>query len=125
MCLITPPMPICPSSLGLHTLSPLPGKRRAKRPTVFTSLEALLTSGTVCRPGGRVSEPRPSRFYKQRRVVMIALIVLVLLILVLGGVGFAVHLLWWVLIAAIALWVLGFFLGGAEAGGRRRWYRRW
>lgn len=44
-----------------------------------------------------------------------------------GGLGFAVHLLWFVLIAALILWVLGFFAGGVEAtaGGRRRWFRRW
>lgn len=56
---------------------------------------------------------------------MVALIVLLLLVLVLGGVGFAVHVLWWILIAAVALWLLGFLVGGAESGGRRRWYGRW
>ena len=31
---------------------------------------------------------------------------------------------WLVLIAALVLWVLGFFFGGFEAGGRK-WYGRW
>lgn len=57
---------------------------------------------------------------------MVALIVLVLLVAILGGLGFAVHVLWWLLLIAVALWLLGFLLGGVDAGvGRRRWYGRW
>lgn len=57
---------------------------------------------------------------------MIALLVLLLLVALFGGLGFAVHVLWIVLLVAVALWVLGFFIGGAEAGTRRRrWYGRW
>jgi len=57
---------------------------------------------------------------------MVALIVLVLLVAVLGGVGFAAHVLWWILLAAVILWLLGFFVGGADAAmGGRRWYGRW
>jgi len=61
---------------------------------------------------------------------MVALIVLLLILALFGGLGFAVHLLWIVLIVALVLWVLGFFIGGAEAAagpapGRRRWYGRW
>jgi len=57
---------------------------------------------------------------------MVALIVLLLLVAVLGGVGFAAHVLWWVLLAAVALWLVGFLVGGMDAGmGRRRWYGRW
>jgi hypothetical protein len=57
---------------------------------------------------------------------MIALVVLVLLLVLLGGLGFAVHVLWYVLIVAVLLWLIGFFIGGASVdGGRRRWYGRW
>lgn len=57
---------------------------------------------------------------------MVALIVLILLVAILGGGGFALNLLWWVLLIAVALWVLGFFVGGVDSGvGRRRWYGRW
>jgi hypothetical protein len=57
---------------------------------------------------------------------MVALIVLLLILAIFGGLGFAAHVLWFVLIAALILWVLGFFIGGIEAGGRRRrWYGRW
>ncbi|HEV3094276.1 MAG TPA: hypothetical protein VGY30_07150 [Solirubrobacteraceae bacterium] len=55
---------------------------------------------------------------------MVALIALVLILALLGGLGFAVHVLWYVLIAALLLWLIGFFVGGA-AGGPRRWYGRW
>jgi len=59
---------------------------------------------------------------------MVALLVLLLILAVFGGLGFAAHLLWIVLIIALVLWALGFLIGGAEAGamgGRRRWYGRW
>ena len=57
---------------------------------------------------------------------MVALIVLLLILAIFGGLGFAAHFLWFVLIAAVILWVIGFFIGGVEHGvGRRRWYGRW
>lgn len=56
---------------------------------------------------------------------MVALLVLLLILAVFGGLGFAAHFLWFVLIAAVILWVLGFFVGGvASGGGRRSWYGR-
>jgi hypothetical protein len=59
---------------------------------------------------------------------MVALIALLLIVAIFGGLGFAAHVLWIVLIVALLLWLLGFFVGGAERalmGGRRRWYGRW
>jgi len=57
---------------------------------------------------------------------MVALFVLLLILAVFGGFGFAAHVLWFVLIAAVVLWLLGFLVGGVSAGvGRRRWYGRW
>jgi len=57
---------------------------------------------------------------------MVALIVLLLILALFGGLGFAAHFLWFILVAALILWVVGFLVGGAEAGiGRRRWYGRW
>jgi hypothetical protein len=58
---------------------------------------------------------------------MLAVIVLLLILVVFGALGFAAHVLWLVLIAALLLWALGFLIGSAEAGmssGRRRWYGR-
>jgi hypothetical protein len=57
---------------------------------------------------------------------MVALIILLLILAVFGGLGFVAHFLWFVLIAAVILWIIGFFIGGVESGiGRRRWYGRW
>jgi energy-coupling factor transporter transmembrane protein EcfT len=58
---------------------------------------------------------------------MVALIILLLILAVFGGLGFAAHFLWFVLIAALILWAIGFFVGGVESGlgQRRRWYGRW
>jgi hypothetical protein len=57
---------------------------------------------------------------------MIAFLVLLVLLAVLGGLGFAAHVLWYILIFAVLLWLLGFFIGGVDSGvGRRRWYGRW
>ncbi len=55
---------------------------------------------------------------------MVALIALILILAIFGGLGFAIHLLWYVLIIALLLWVIGFFIGSVE-GGRRHWYGRW
>ncbi len=53
-----------------------------------------------------------------------ALLLVLLLALVLGGIGFAVHILWWVAIVVLVVWLLGFVFRGAGAGGSRgRWYR--
>ncbi len=55
---------------------------------------------------------------------MVAPVVLLLLLALFGGFGFAAHVLWFVLLVAVALWLLGFLVGGVNVGlGRRRWYR--
>jgi hypothetical protein len=55
----------------------------------------------------------------------VGVILLVLLIaLLLGGLGFAVHVLWIVGAVVFLFWLIGFGFGrGASAGRRRRWYR--
>jgi hypothetical protein len=53
---------------------------------------------------------------------MTALVALVLILAIFGGLGFAVHVLWYVLIVAVVLWLIGFFVRGAGTGGGRRWY---
>ncbi len=53
---------------------------------------------------------------------MVALIVLLLILALFGGLGFAVHFLWIILIVALVLWALGFLLRGAGGGGGGRWY---
>jgi hypothetical protein len=53
---------------------------------------------------------------------MIILLVL-LLALILGGLGFAIHVLWWIALVVLAIWLLGFLLRAGEGAGRGRWYR--
>jgi predicted membrane protein len=50
---------------------------------------------------------------------MPALLIFALLVAILFGVGFAVDVLLWVAIIAAIVWVVGFFVRGAE----RTWYR--
>lgn len=50
---------------------------------------------------------------------MVALIVLLLILAILGGGGFVWNVLWWILIAALVLWALGFLMRGTSGG---RWY---
>jgi hypothetical protein len=53
-----------------------------------------------------------------------ALILLVLLLaLLLGGLGFAVHILWWIALIVLIVWILGFLVRVGEGGSRSRWYR--
>ena len=55
-------------------------------------------------------------------IVLIAL----LIVLILGGLGFALHVLWWIAIAALVIWLLGFLVRAGEGVARphrRRWYR--
>jgi hypothetical protein len=55
---------------------------------------------------------------------MVALVALVLILAIFGGLGFAANVLWYVLLFALLLWLIGFFIGGVPDGGRRRWYGR-
>ena len=55
---------------------------------------------------------------------MAIVLLTLLVVLILFGLGFALHVLWWIAIIALALWLLGFLLrAGASAGPRRRWSR--
>ncbi|MEV6734260.1 MULTISPECIES: hydrophobic protein [unclassified Streptomyces] len=52
---------------------------------------------------------------------MVPLILVLLLVLVLFGLGFAVKILWWVAIAVLFVWLLGFV--ARPKAGSGRWYR--
>jgi hypothetical protein len=55
---------------------------------------------------------------------MLLILAVLLLALILGGLGFAIHVLWWIALAVLVIWLLGFLFRAAEGGaGRRRWYR--
>ncbi|KAB8169837.1 hydrophobic protein [Streptomyces sp. 3MP-14] len=51
-------------------------------------------------------------------------LLILLLALLLFGLGFVVKALWWIAVVVLVIWVLGFLIRPATAGGRRgRWYR--
>jgi hypothetical protein len=56
---------------------------------------------------------------------MAILLIVLLIALILAGLGFAVHVLWWIALIVLAIWLLGFLFRSAETSGRsrRRWYR--
>jgi hypothetical protein len=61
----------------------------------------------------------------QEVLAVLAVIVVLLLALILGGLGFAIHILWWIALALLLIWLIGWAFGAAETGNRRRWYGRW
>ncbi|HET9168799.1 MAG TPA: hydrophobic protein [Actinospica sp.] len=57
---------------------------------------------------------------------MAVILLVLLLALVLGGLGFAAHVLWWIALIVFVAWLVGFGIRSGEmSGGRRRWYGRW
>jgi hypothetical protein len=51
-----------------------------------------------------------------------ALILLVLLLaLILGGLGFTLHVLWWIAAVVLLIWLIGFVVRVGDGGSR--WYR--
>ncbi len=54
-------------------------------------------------------------------VILIGLLVIVIL----GLLGFGLHVLWWIALIALVVWLLGFVIRMGEGVGRsrrRRWY---
>ena len=49
-----------------------------------------------------------------------AVLLVLLLALILGGLGFAAHVLWWIALIVLAIWIVGFFVRSVEGN---RWYR--
>ena len=41
---------------------------------------------------------------------MLLMLLALLVILIVAGAGFALHVLWWVAIAALIVWLIGFFV---------------
>ena len=57
---------------------------------------------------------------------MFIILAVLLLALILGGLGFVLHVLWWVALVVLVIWLVGFLFRAAEGAGtrrRRRWYR--
>jgi hypothetical protein len=54
-------------------------------------------------------------------IILLALLV----VLILAGLGFAIHVLWWIALIALVIWLLGFLLRVGDTVARprkRRWY---
>ena len=55
---------------------------------------------------------------------MVPLLLVLLLALVLFGAGFAIKILWWIAVAVLAIWLVGFLVRTTDSAGTRgRWYR--
>jgi hypothetical protein len=51
------------------------------------------------------------------------LLLALLLVLILFGLGFAIHLLWIVAVIFFLVWLVGFALGRGASAGRHHFYR--
>jgi hypothetical protein len=51
------------------------------------------------------------------------ILLVLLLALILGGLGFAIHILWWIALVVLAVWLIGFVVRVGEGTARGRWYR--
>jgi fatty acid desaturase len=57
--------------------------------------------------------------------LMLLILAILLIAVLFGALGFALHLLWWVALVVLVIWLAGFLFRAAEGTGgrRRRWYR--
>ncbi len=51
---------------------------------------------------------------------MFLILLILVLALLLGGLGFAIHALWWIALIVLAVWLAGFLV---RVGEGARWYR--
>ena len=51
------------------------------------------------------------------------ILLVLLLALILGGLGFAIHVLWWIALVVLVIWLIGFVARVGESTSRGRWYR--
>lgn len=73
----------------------------------------MLRGPGVVHPGGNAGG------LDKEGTVALILLILILAIL-LAGLGFAIHLLWWIALIVAVVWLLGFVF---RSGERTRWYR--
>lgn len=51
---------------------------------------------------------------------MFLILLILILALLLGGLGFAIHALWWIALIVLVVWLVGFLVRTGEGS---RWYR--
>ena len=51
---------------------------------------------------------------------MLLILLIQILALLLGGLGFAIHALWWIALIVLVVWLVGFVVRTGEGS---RWYR--
>jgi hypothetical protein len=51
---------------------------------------------------------------------MFLILLILILALLLGGLGFAIHTLWWIALIVLVVWLVGFLV---RTGDGSRWYR--
>lgn len=51
------------------------------------------------------------------------ILLVLLLAIILGGLGFALHVLWWIALIVLVVWLIGFVVRVGEGSSRGRWYR--
>jgi len=57
--------------------------------------------------------------------MLLVIVALALLALILFGVGFTAHVLWWIAVIVLAVLLIGFLFRVADGGGRGWYGRRW
>jgi membrane protein YdbS with pleckstrin-like domain len=70
-------------------------------------------------PRGR----NPQAGHRKENSDMAIILLVLLLAIILGGLGFAIHVLWWIALAVLVLWLIGFLVRVGEGTSRSRWYR--
>lgn len=56
---------------------------------------------------------------------MVPILLVLLLALVLFGAGFALKVLWWIALAVLVIWLLGFLMRSTTTTGTRSSWYRW
>jgi lysylphosphatidylglycerol synthetase-like protein (DUF2156 family) len=89
---------------------------------ITITLDRFALTGVDRRPAGSRS-PFWAAIKKEGNQLMALILLVLLLALLLGGLGFAVHILWWIALIVLIVWILGFLVRVGEGGSRSRWYR--
>ena len=112
-----------------RVLDRMEGTLKASEPHL-AAMFAIFARLTAGEPVGRESlAARGRRWWLRPGAALSALVLVPVMFAViitgvlLGGLGFAIHILWWIALIVLVVWVLGFALRVGEGASRSRWYR--